>query len=166
MSLREGKDVTNHSPVLTINVTLAHNIHELYCRLSREEKQFSRELHQAIAASIHDTDQPGSLQSSPADIKNEKGGVTIPVVFVSKIFMFCFTSAEDDSDFCLEDEGAGDESSSCSFSESGKDSDFEASPPPKKGKGAKSQQKKMTKKTTEKTVKQAVAKGLLYSLFL
>ena len=80
--------------------------------------------------------------------------------------MFCFISAEDDSDFCLEDEGARDESSSCSFSESGKDSDFEASPPPKKAKGAKSQQKKMTKKTAEKTVKQAVAKGLLYSLFL
>lgn len=82
--------------------------------------------------------------------------------------MFCFTSAENDSDFCLEDEGAGDESSSCSFSESGKDSDFEASPPPKKGKGAKSEQKKMAKnkKTTEKTVKPAVAKGLFYSLLL
>ena len=78
--------------------------------------------------------------------------------------MFCFTSAEDDSDFCLEDEGAGNESSSCSFSESGKDSDFEASPPPKKAKGAKSQQKKMTKKATEKTVKQAVTKGLLFFL--
>lgn len=79
--------------------------------------------------------------------------------------MFCFTSAENDSDFCLEDEGAGD--SSCSFSESGKDSDFEASPPPK-GKGAKSEQKKMTKnrKTTEKTVKPAVTKGLFYSLLL
>jgi len=91
--------------------------------------------------------------------------------FVSKIFyllMFYFISAEKDSDFCPDDEVAGDNSSSCSFSEGGEDSDFEASPPPKKGKGAKSEQKKITKnrKITEKTIKAAVAKGLFYPFLL
>lgn len=66
-----------HQP-LTINVSHIHNTQ--YWRLSREEKQFSRELHQAIAASIHNTSQPGSSQSSSAaDVPNEKGSVAIPV---------------------------------------------------------------------------------------
>ena len=144
---------------------MSHIHNTQYCRLSKEEKQFSRELHQAIAASIHNTSQPGSSQSSSAaDIPNEKGSVAIPVTngFVPYFLSFCFISAEKDSDFCPDDEVAGDESSSCSFSEGGEDSDFEASPPPKKGKGTKSEQKKITKnkKITETTVKAAVAKGL------
>ena len=114
-----------------------------YCRLSRDERQFSRHLEQALAASKKTSDSNLSVSDELGDTDGAKASENVSDTTAD-------ASSKDD-EFIPDQSASSDELKDESFSaveeEEDEDSDFSASPQPKKAK------KKQTKENAKSASK-------------